>query len=161
MRRFVRNALALAGCIVALAAGAEERTFYKSVLPNGRVVYGDAPAAEAKRSDKITVRTDTLSSRDDAEAAKRALQMSRAQLLKDAAARAARLAQLDVEIAAAYDGLKAAETQREAGREFQEGDRQGRRIRPRYVERQHKLETALRQARRRLDQLIAERAGLL
>ncbi|MEO6073062.1 MAG: hypothetical protein ABIP67_07355 [Burkholderiales bacterium] len=47
------------------------------MLPNGRVVYGDAPAESANRSQKVTVQVDVPS--PDANATRRALEMSRAQ----------------------------------------------------------------------------------
>ena len=158
MRVFFSRALVIAGCAMAVGASAAEKTFFKSVLPNGRVVYGDAPAAGAKRTEKITVRTELPAS--DAEAAQRALALDRQQLLRDAAARSARLTQLETEIAAAYNALKTAEQEREAGRAIQEGDRQGRRLLPQYGERQRTLEVTLRQNRQTLDKLLAERSAL-
>jgi hypothetical protein len=95
--------------------------------PNGRVIYGDTPTAGAKHTEKITVRTDTFSSAAAAETPKRALQMSRQHLLSDSAARNARLGQLESQIAETYSELQRAQAEREAGREVQEGDRQGRR----------------------------------
>lgn len=160
MGRVLLQAVAVAGCAIAFASGAEEQSFYKSVLPNGRVVYGDAPAAGAKRADKITVRTDTSTSDIDAAAAQRALHLSRQQLLRDAAARTARLAQLETGIASAYNELKAAQEARESGRVVQEGDRQGRRFNASYWERQRTLEAGVLEARRRLDKLLAERTAL-
>lgn len=160
MRRFFSVAVAIAGCTIALRSFAAEQTFYKSVLSNGRVVYGDAPATGAKRTEKITVRTDTPASEFDAAAAQRALEMSRQHLLRDAAARTARLTQLETEIATAYNELKDSGEAREVGREIQEGDRQGRRLLTPYWERQRSLEAAVRQARQRLDKLLAERAAL-
>ena len=160
MRRLVSRIMAVAGCTIALGSFAAEQTFYRSVLSNGRVVYGDAPAAGAKRSEKITVRTDTPASEFDATAAQRALEMSRQQLLRDAAARSARLTQLETEIATAYNQFKESGEVREAGREIQEGDRQGRRLLAPYWERQRRLEAAVRQARQGLDKLLAERAAL-
>jgi hypothetical protein len=157
--RLLRTLLSVTACtFAALAAG--EQTFYKSVLPNGRIVYGDEPAAGAKRTEKITVQTDMPGSPVDAEAAQRALEMNRQQLLRDAAARSARLTQLEAEIAAAYDELKAAEEARDSGRAVQEGDRQGRRMLGTYGERQRRLEAAARQARQKLDRLLAERSAL-
>lgn len=158
MRQLLNRALVVAACAIAIESGAGEQTFYKSVLPNGRVVYGDAPAEGAKRSQKVTVQTDVPS--PDANAARRALEMSRAQLLRNAAARDARLTQLEGEISAAYAAHKAAEQEREAGREIQESDRQGRRLLPQYAERQRALVTAVKQTQQVLDKLLSERAAL-
>ena len=153
-------AMAIAGCVMAMGSGAAEQSFYKSVLPNGRVVYGDEPVAGAKRADKITVRTDTSTSDVDAAAAQRALHMTRQQLLRDADARTARLAQLDPEITSAYGELKNAQEAREAGQAMQEGDRQGRRILPQYRERMRNLDAQVLIARQRLDALLADRRAL-
>lgn len=153
------RAAATAGCVVAFGAGAAEQSFYKSVLPDGRIVYGNAPAAGATRAEKITVQTDAPAA-GAAEDARRALEMNRQQLLRDSTARAARLTQLDGEIAATYNELKAAEAARDAGRELQEGDRQGRRLLAQFWERQRDLERAVRQSRQKLDQLLAERTAL-
>ena len=160
MRRILLQAVAAAGCAIAFAGGAAEQSFYKSVLPNGRIVYGDAPAVNAKRAEKITVRTDTSTSDIDAEAAQRALHSSRQQLLRDAAARTARLAQLETGIVSAYNDLKDTQEARESGRVVQEGDRQGRRFSASYWERQRSLEAEVLKARQRLDKLLAERAAL-
>lgn len=160
MRRLVSRAVAVAGCTIALGSFAAEQTFYKSVLSNGHIVYGDAPVTGARRAEKITVRTDMSSSEVDAATSQRALEMTRQQLLRDAAARTARLAQLESEIAAAYNEVKNSEEARETGRAVQEGDRQGRRLLVPYWERQRSLEVAARQARQRLDKLLAERTAL-
>ena len=160
MPRYFILVVAIAGCSIAFATGAAEQTFFKSVQPNGRVVYGDTPAAGAKRTEKITVRTDTLNSEAEAEAAKHALQMSRQQLLRDSAARSARLTQLESEIAATYSELQSAQAQRDAGREMQEGDRQGRRQTAQYWERQRRLDAALRHIRQALEKLLTERNAL-
>jgi hypothetical protein len=161
MRRKVNWTAAVVGCSIAFGSCAAEQIFYRSVLSNGRIVYGDAPATGAKRTEKITVRSDTPSSEIDAAAAQRSLDMTRQQLLQDAAARSARLTQLETEIAAAYNQLKVSKEAREAGRDIQEGDRQGRRLLAPYWERQRSLETEVRQAQQRLDKLLAERAGLM
>lgn len=158
-RYVIRAVIAAAGLAVAFAALAEQRILYRSVLPNGRVVYGDAPAANARRTEEIVVEPHPLNPQQT-EAALRALALTRDQLLRDAAARKARLGQLDNQIADASDELKEAESRREAGREVREGDRQGRRRLAVYFERQRALEGAVQQARLRLDRLLRERAAL-
>ena len=141
--RLLRGALAVAGIGWALAAMPAERTLYKSVLPNGRVVYGDAPQPQARRNEKINIE---IHASDPAQAKLelRALAMTRKQLLSDADARAARLRQLDREIVAAYAELQAAEGERELGGAVQEGERQGRRLSPAYWQRQRSLDAAAR-----------------
>ena len=158
-RLVVRAAIAAAGLAVAFAALAEQRILYRSVLPDGRVVYGDAPAANARRTEQIVVEPHPPNPQET-EAALRALALTRAQLLRDAAARKARLGQLDNQVAETYDELREAESRREAGREVGEGDRQGRRLADAYFVRQRAVEGAVQQARLRLDRLLRERAAL-
>lgn len=159
VRSFVGMAFASAVLGAPCNAVADERLLYKSVLPNGRVVYGDAPAPNAKRSEEIFVERHAPNP-EDAQAAQRALAMTRQQLLRDATARTARLKQLDNQIADTYGQLKDAESRREMGTEVQEGDRQGRRLASRYSQRQRVLEGAVERARQQLDRLVRERAAL-
>lgn len=154
-----RTVFTVFGVAVALTATAGERVLYKSVLPDGRVVYGDAPASAATRSDRIAVEVHPASTQDS-DAALRSLALTRQQLLRDSAARTARLRQLDNQIIDTYSQLKAAEVQREQGREVQDGDRQGRRISAGYSERQRRLERAVSQLRQRLDVSLGERSAL-
>lgn len=158
--RLLRSVLAVALLGWALAASSAERTLYKSVLTNGRVVYGDAPDPQARRSEKISVE---IHPPDPAqtEAGLRALAMTRQQLLRDAEARAARLRQLDRQIVTTYAELQAAEAERERGSAVQEGDRQGRRFSAAYLQRQRTLEASALQLRRSLDALLRERSALL
>ena len=158
--RLLRSVLAVALLGWALVASSAERTLYKSVLTNGRVVYGDAPDPQARRSEKIIVE---IHPPDPAqtEAGLRALAMTRQQLLRDAEARAARLRQLDRRIVTTYAELQAAEAERERGIAVQEGDRQGRRFSAAYLQRQRTLEASALQLRRSLDALLRERSALL
>lgn len=64
------------------------------------------------------------------EAAQRALALTRAQILRDADARAARLRQLDNEASDVYERVRQVQEQREAGKSEMEGERQGRRLLP-------------------------------
>ena len=139
---------------------AAQQTFYKSVQPDGRVVYGDAPTKGAVRTDKITVPVDTIGSEADAAAARRALQMDRQKLLNDLAARTARRERLEIEIADASRRLKLAEAAFESGKSVGAGDRQGRQLTPQYWDRQRNLGIAVRQAQTVLDRLVAERDNL-
>ena len=102
----------LASSLIALAClcmtsycWAEERILYKSIMPNGQVVYSDEPEAKAKRSYAISVEPHPADPQQ-AEAAQRALAMTREQLLKDAAARSLRLKDLDNQITSAYEELR-------------------------------------------------------
>lgn len=154
--------LLVAACVAgaAVIGMADERILYKSVLPSGAVVYGDAPVANARRVDRIAVERHPPNPKD-AEAAQRALAMTRSQLLRDTDAREARVRQLGKQIEQSYESLKEAELKLEQGREVQEGDRQGRRLLPLYYQRREALAGAVRQERQRLDRLVGERAALL
>lgn len=145
--------------LVALPATAAERILYKSVLPNGRVLYADKPVDGAKSVEKIRVEPGLLNG-SDAEAARRALALSREQLLRDSAARDARLRSLEHLIDQQYVRVQEAHDQRERGASVEEGDRQGRRRTPQYFERQHRLESAVQEENRRLAELLRERAQL-
>lgn len=156
----------LASSLIALAClcmtsycWAEERILYKSIMPNGQVVYSDEPEAKAKRSYAISVEPHPADPQQ-AEAAQRALAMTREQLLKDAAARSLRLKDLDNQIASAYEELRGRRSDQEAGRQVVEGDRQGRRFSSQYGRRQRSLASETEQAQRKLDKLIKERDAL-
>ena len=129
------------------------------MLPNGRVVDGDAPAAQARRIEKISVEVHPPSPEDTAPG-QRALSLSRQQLLRDAAARSAGLRLLDIQIVTTYTELQEADAQRECRREVQDGARQGRRLAGAYFARQRALEAAALQVRRQLDALLRERSAL-
>lgn len=157
--RLARHAAAACCLGAALSGFANERILYRSVLADGRVVYADEPVPNARRSDRIAVERHEPNPADAA-AAQRATAMTRAQLLRDAAVRAARLRQLDNLIGDTYDELKAVELQREQGREVGEGDRQGRRFSAGYLQRQQALDNAVVRVRQRLNALTSERSAL-
>lgn len=140
-------------------AVAGERILYKSVLPDGRVQYADEPIGGAKAVEKIRVEPHPANEKD-AQAARRALALSRAQLLRDIDARNARLAELEHLIDRQYVRLQDVQVQREQGAAVGEGDRQGRRMTPRYGERQRQLAAAVQQETMRLDALLRERSQL-
>ncbi len=155
----LRSVLTVVGLGWALAAMPAERTLYKSILPNGRVVYGDAPDPLARRNEKISVEIhppDPVQT----EAALRALAMTRQQLLRDSEALAARRRQIEQQILAAYAELQAAEAERERGIAVREGDRQGRRFSAAYLQRQNELASDVLRLRRNLDALLRERSAL-
>lgn len=158
-RRLPDIVLCLAVWAIASPGAADERTLYKSVLRDGRVVYGDEPSAGAKRTEQITVERHAADPQT-AEAAQRALGLTRAQLLRDAEARAARLKQLDNAVLGAYGDLRDVEARRVQGRDIQEGDRQGRRLLAPYVQRQRDLQAEADRKRRHLEALLRQRAAL-
>lgn len=159
MPRLVHLTICVAVMAAVFGARADERTLYRSVLPNGRVVYSDEPTPKAKSTEQITVERHAADPQA-AEAAQRALGLTREQLLKDAAARAARLKQLDNEVGAAYSELKDADARLAQGRDMREGDRQGRRLLAPYVQRQRDLQGAADRKSQQLEKLLRERAAL-
>lgn len=157
--RVQRSVLTVVAFGWALAAMSAERTLYKSILPNGRVVYSDAPDPLARRSEKISVEIHPPDAAQT-EAALRALALTRQQLLHDAEALAARRRQIEQQIVATYAELQAAEAERELGKAVQEGDRQGRRFSAAYLKRQNELAGDVLRLRRNLDALLRERSAL-
>lgn len=151
-------ALVLALTAAGMAA-ADQQTLYKSVLPNGEVVYADSPQPGARRTDELSVEPHP----PDAQvtlAAQRDLAAMRVQLLRDADARSARGQQLDRDIASVSSQLRDAQARQEQGRAVQEGDRQGRRLIAPFWQRQQILDNEVQRARQALGALIRERAAL-
>jgi hypothetical protein len=148
MRVPVTAILVLAGALVAMPnVGA--RTVYKSVMPDGRVVYGERPQPGARKVEKSTLDVDDTGVKPvSRHAADRARQrgLERARAL-DEALNSLRLAEAE---------LRAAEMAREAGIEPLPGERlgivgPGSRLTEAYFERQQTLEERVESARQRLD----------
>lgn len=158
-RSGIRAIVAFLGSVAVSWAGAEERILYRSVLPSGQIIYGDAPVPRAKSNEAVSVEPHPPD-QQAAETAQRALGLTRAQLLRDADARAARTRQLDNEIAEVASRLRVAELARERAREIQEGDRQGRWLLASYVQRQTSLQVEVDRLSRQLDRLVRERRVL-
>jgi hypothetical protein len=142
-----RSMIAAGGVLVAALAlqPAEAQVLYKSVLPDGRVVYGDKPDPAAVKVDKqqpdISKRGIGGSTPREAEALK-AMEQSRAK--REAADEKGRSVQ---------DAVRAAEQARAAGKEPLAGERTGTagggsRLNDAYYERQRKLEEDVEKARR-------------
>lgn len=154
-----RAAAAVLGLTAAFMAAADPQTLYKSVLPNGEVVYADLPQLGAKRTVELSVEPHPPDVRAT-QAAQRDLAAMRAQLLRDADARSARGQQLDRDIASVSGQLRDAQTRQEQGRAVQEGDRQGRRLAGPFWQRQQMLQDEVQRARQALSALMKERAAL-
>lgn len=153
-----RQALLVLLC-AATGVAADERIVFRSELQDGRVVYGGAPVKGARQSVRIQLERHAANPQQE-EAAQRALALTRAQILRDADARAARLRQLDNQASDAYDAVRQAQEERDRGREVKEGERQGRRLLPAYWQRQRALETRVRAVQARLAAIVDERARL-
>jgi hypothetical protein len=142
MKRIVVASGMLAAAL-ALPAGAQ--VLYKSVLPDGRVVYGDKPdpAAAKVETQKPDISKGGLGGSTPREAeALKAMEQSRAK--RETAEEKSRSAQ---------DAVRAAEQARAAGKEPLPGERTGTagggsRLNDAYYERQRKLEEDVEKARR-------------
>jgi len=143
MKRIVVAGGILAAALALLPAGAQ--VLYKSVLPDGRVVYGDKPDPGAAKVEEqkpdISKRGLGGSTPREAEALK-AMEESRAK--RETADEKSRSAQ---------DAVRAAEQARDAGKEPLAGERTGTagggsRLNDSYYERQRKLEEDVEKARR-------------
>jgi hypothetical protein len=141
--------------VLALAAAPVlGQVIYKSTMPDGGVIYGDAPAPGAVKVESTTVprSTGVAPVTPKEQSGLEARQQERLNAIETA-----RAALQDAE-----EALKEAQAAREAGREPQEGEHQGTagggsRLTESYFERQQALETAVAQAQKRDD---AARAAL-
>jgi hypothetical protein len=145
---------ALAGLVAAvvLAQPAPAQTLYKSITPDGRVVYSDKPPPDAVKTEKRQMETSKQgivppSDRDKAALKKMQSQRQAAESSQDRLRRA--------EIA-----LHDAEVAQTMGKEPQANERLGtvsgnQRLTDAYWERQKKLDTAVEQARLNLEKVRA------
>ena len=74
--------------------------------------------------------------------------------------RAAALDRAMADIVTSFNALRAAEARKEQGIEPQEGERQGRRYRPEYWQRQQELQRDIDEARARLNDALERRNAL-
>jgi len=136
--------------VALLALPAAAQTLYKSTMPDGRIVYGDKPAPGAAKVEESKIDTSSKglggSTAREAEALK--------ELEKSRGKREASGAKLQ----AAEEALRQAEAARAAGTEPFPGERVGTaggasRLNDAYYARQKKLDEAVQNAQRNLDQL--------
>lgn len=149
-------------CALALAAAAAQgadRVVYKSVLPSGAVVYGDAPIPGARSVEPIVAPP-------PAPAPAAAKLPARSPLAEAADARWRALETTGEDISRAYRRLEAAKAAQEEGRTAGPGDISGtvyggrRRFSAAYVERQRALAAEVGAAQAELDAAIARRNAL-
>ena len=138
---------------LALSATSSAQTIFKSIMPDGRVIYGEKPVPGAKKVEQFVPQTGntgvkTISPQD---------QQRQSQ---DAAARVKRNEDRRAQIQEAQKALKDAEAAQLAGKEPLPGERIGTaggasRLEESYFARQQSLEAAVVAARKRLDELAA------
>lgn len=152
-------AAALAALAVAGPAAADERTLYRSELPDGGVAYGDAPAAGARAVTKLAVEPHVA----DPVAASRAhaaLQQQRSATLRAFELRQARIAEIDRMLADAVAAREAASRAQQQASVERDGDRQGRRLTAQYARREADAAASAEAAARRVSALQQAKAAL-
>ena len=125
------------------------QVIYKSIMPDGRVIYGSEPAPGAKKVESMAPRTDDAGVRVSTPDQEKAFQQRQQQRDQQSAQRP--------DLAGLEKAVKDAEAAQLAGKEPQEGERIGTaggysRFTDAYWERQKELEQAVEEARRRLEQ---------
>lgn len=151
------RSLLIAFAITSFATAAAAQEVYKYTAPGGSTVYTDDPAAANKGAQRVDLPATPPSS---AGAAPAGLSAADRKLAEQADQRMAALDRATVDIVAAHNSLRSAEARRAEGVEPVEGERQGRRYRPEYWERQRALEQDVASAKARLDDALARRDAL-
>ena len=146
---FTRCRAAVVALALAAAAPALAQVIYKSTMPDGRVIYGDAPVPGAIKSEPTNVPKNSGVTPVTPTQQQPGAEVRRKE--RQSAADAAR-----VELQAAEQALAEAQAARQAGREPLEGERQGtagggNRLSESYFQRQQALETAVEQAQQRVE----------
>ncbi len=141
--------------LVALAPGAQAQGIYKYTDPGGQVIYTDDPGAG-----NGTARALQLPRPPGGASPAPGLSDAEKRVLEQANQRAEALDRAIADIVAAHGALRAAEARRDAGVEPREGERQGRRFRPEYRQRQQALARDIASARANLDDALARRNAL-
>jgi hypothetical protein len=130
-----------------VATTAQAQAVFRSVMPDGKIVYGDKPAPGAKESKQVNLPPPNISTSTQPQASP-----------ADAPAAAG---SNSVEIAAARQNLEAAKKALEAGREPLEGERTGiarkggavnSQLNEAYFQRIQSLEQAVAAAQQQLDE---------
>jgi hypothetical protein len=137
------------------ATAVQAQAVFRSMMPDGSIVYGDAPAPGAKETTKITLPPSNVVAPTPQPAPAPASAPASAPQKQD-------LDRLDADVKKAEQELQAAKAALEAGRESQEGDRIGTkggfaRLSEAYFERIKSLEAAVAAAQDRLDAAYAKR----
>ena len=141
--------LVIALALVATAAQAQNQPVYRSVMPDGRVIYGDKPAPGAKESKQVNLPPPNISAPTPPGSGGPTSQQQAA----DAA---------DASVRAAQQELQAAKAALESGREPREGERigtagGGSRLNDAYDQRIKSLEEAVAAAQKRLNDALDKR----
>jgi len=153
MRKPMIAVLLAAALLASASVAALAQGVYKYTDKNGRVIYTDDPNAGGGAARPVEGSTSSIVPPPGMSAATRTL-------LEQANRRAAALDRALSDIVKAHAALVAAQARKEAGVEPLEGERQGRRFRPEYWERQRGLQSDVDTARARLDDALDRRNAL-
>ena len=131
------------------ATAAQAQAVFRSVMPDGRIIYGDKPAPGAKESKQVNLPPPNISAPTPPGSGGPTSQQQAA----DAA---------DASVRAAQQQLQAAKAALETGREPREGERIGTaggasRLTDAYFQRIKTLEAAIAAAQKQLDDAFARR----
>ena len=147
---------ALSAALAVFGPAANGQAVYKFTDRAGRTVYSDDPAAAPGTVKRIEAPPPPIHSPKPA--AK--LSPGEKKTLEQSQQRSAELNRVNADIVAAESALREAEARRAQGAEPGEGDRQGRRYRPEFWERQQGLQKDIDDARAKLDAAIGRRNEL-
>jgi Domain of unknown function (DUF4124) len=150
MKPLIHAAVLLA---LALSAASWAQTIFKSIMPDGRVIYGEKPVPGAKKVEQFVPQTGNTGVKTISPEEQRQAQDS-------AASRVRRDEDRRAQIQEAQKALKDAEAAQVAGKEPLPGERIGTaggasRLEESYFARQQALDAAVVAARKRLDELAA------
>lgn len=146
-------AVLLAAVLALSSAAASAQGVYKYTDKDGRVIYTDDPKAGGGTAQPVEDVSSSVAPPAGASTASR-------KLLDQADKRAAALDKAMSDITAAHTALRDAEARKEAGVEPIEGERQGRRFRPEYWQRQQALQRDIDTARAQLNDALERRNAL-
>jgi hypothetical protein len=150
MKTLLRAAVLLA---LACSAAGWAQTIFKSIMPDGRVIYGEKPVPGAKKVEPFVPQTGNTGVRTVSPEEQRQVQES-------AAAKIRRDDDRRTQIQDAQKAVQDAEAAQVAGKEPLPGERLGtassaNRLTEAYFERQQALEAAVTAARKRFNDLLA------
>jgi len=143
---------------LALAAtAAQGQAVFRSVMPDGRIVYGDQPAPGAKETKEVSLPQPNIATPPPAPAPPK--QSAPATTPRQQAPDSD-----DDRVRSAERDLQTAKAALEAGREPQPGERAGSaggasRLTDAYFQRIQSLETAVASAQKKFDDAVARRRG--
>lgn len=151
----MRQAVLVITLALAAATALAQQPIFRSVMPDGRIIYGDKPVPGAKEAERVRLPPSNIASPTQPSGA-------------GASPRQQALDAADAEVQDAQRVLDAAKAALEAGREPQEGERAGTTINKgrstgstrasdTYVQRIEALEDAVAAAQKNLDDALARR----